>query len=57
MTQQEFMLSILHEASRTESAPLLPFGEPPRSNWGRTPLPSSSSTCSLAIGVSGLRCE
>lgn len=39
MTQQELILSLLHQASRTESAPLLPFGEPPKERVGPDALP------------------
>ena len=53
MTQREFMLSLLHEASRTEAAPLLPFGESPKEQLGRTPLPFKF--IDLFAGIGGLR--
>jgi len=49
MTQQEFVLSLLYEASRTESAPLLPFGEPPKEPLGPDALPFKFIGSAIAI--------
>jgi hypothetical protein len=53
MTQQEFVLSLLHQASRTESEPLLPFSEPPKEPLGPEALPFKF--IDLFAGIGGFR--
>lgn len=53
MTQQEFVLSLLHQASRIESAPLLPFEESPKEPLGPDALPFKF--IDLFAGIGGFR--
>jgi hypothetical protein len=47
------LLSLLHEASRSESAPLLPFGEPPKEQLSPDALPFKF--IDLFAGIGGFR--
>lgn len=53
MSQQEFVLSVLHRASLAEAAPLLPFDEPPKEPTVPDALPFKF--VDLFAGIGGFR--
>src|SRR5581483_9554147 len=53
MTQQEFVLSVLHRASKIEVAPFLPFGEPQKEVAAPDSLPFKF--IDLFAGIGGFR--